>query len=267
MTFVASKLFWTFAQPATLLLGALLVGSALLFTRWRAAGRVLVCVAAAASLALAVTPIGPWLLRPLEDRFPRLETLPEQVDGIIVLGGAADAWVSHARGHPNVRRSAERLIVGAMVAARYPKARVLFTGGSARIGGGPGEAEPSRQVLEGLGVAPERLLVEDRSRNTWENARLSMPLAAPKPGETWLLITSAAHMPRAVGIFRRVGWRVVPYPVDYETTGDRSPPPPYSLLDGLELTSLAMSEWYGLLAYRLLGRTDRLFPAPERPEP
>lgn len=263
MLFVASKVFWAVAQPAALLLAGLLAGTALLFTRWRAAGRIVVSVTAAAALALTVTPLGPWLLRPLEDRFPGPERLPAHVDGIIVLGGAADAWVSHARGQPNVRASADRLIAGAMLARRYPEAKVLFTGGSARIGGGPDEATPSRQILEALGVPGERLLVEDRSRNTWENARFSLPLAGPTAGETWLLVTSASHMPRAVGIFRRVGWRVIPYPVDYETTGDPSPPPPYSLRGGLELASLAMQEWCGLVAYRLLGRTDRLFPGPD----
>jgi uncharacterized SAM-binding protein YcdF (DUF218 family) len=262
MLFVASKVFWALAQPAALLLGGLLAGTGLLFTRWRTAGRTVLGVTAAAALALTVTPLGPWLLRPLEDRFPRPERLPARVDGIIVLGGAADAWVSQARGQPNVKASADRLIAGAMLARRYPAAKVLFTGGSARIGGGPDEAAPSRAILEALGVAPERLLVEDRSRNTWENARLSFPLADPAADETWLLVTSASHMPRAVGIFRRVGWRVIAYPVDYETTGDPSPPPPYSLRGGLELASIAMQEWYGLLAYRLLGRTDRLFPGP-----
>ncbi|HEY8370728.1 MAG TPA: YdcF family protein [Thermodesulfobacteriota bacterium] len=263
MLFVASKLFWAVAQPAALLLAGLLAGAALLYTRWRAAGRVVVTVTAAAALALTVTPLGPWLLRPLEDRFPRPERLPARVDGIVVLGGAADPWVSRARGQPNVGASADRLIAGAMLARRYPDAKVLFTGGSARIGGGPDEAAPSRAILEALGVAPERLLVENRSRNTWENVRLSYPLANPTPGETWILVTSASHMPRAVGIFRRVGWPVIPYPVDYETTGDPSPPPPYSLREGLDLASIALQEWYGLVAYRLLGRTDRLFPGPE----
>lgn len=263
MLFAASKLFWLAAQPASLLLAGLVGGAVLLFTRWRAAGRILVAATAAAALALTFTPLPHWLLLPLEERFPLPGAMPERVDGVVILGGAANAWVSDARGQPNVRASADRLIAGAILARRYPDARVLFTGGSARVGGGPGEAPPSVAILIALGVPRERLVVEDRSRNTWENARLSQPMVQPRPGETWLLVTSAAHMPRAVGIFRRVRWPVVPYPVDYETTGDPAPPPPYSLQAGIELASIAMSEWYGLVAYRLLGRTDRLFPGPD----
>jgi uncharacterized SAM-binding protein YcdF (DUF218 family) len=118
-----------------------------------------------------------------------------------------------------------------------------------------------RAELIDLGVAPDRVLVEDRSRNTYENAVMSHDLVQPKAGETWLLLTSAWHMPRAVGCFRHTGWEVLPYPVDYRT--EARPRLELLLAPHLELLDLAAKEWVGLAAYRLLGRIDALFPAPE----
>ena len=74
-------------------------------------------------------------------------------------------------------------------------------------------------MLERLGLAAGRVIYEERSRNTSENAEFSLAIARPQPGETWLLITSAFHMSRAVGSFRRAGWNVVPYPVDFRPMG------------------------------------------------
>ena len=149
------------------------------------------------------------------------------------------------------------------LAERHPEARLVLTGGDAAILPRPGEqeAELMRVLLVELGVAPERLLVEDRSRNTYENALFSHALVKPKPGETWLLVTSAAHMPRAVGCFRHVGWEVLPYPVDFRT--EDSPRPEFLLSRHLGLLDFAAKEWVGLAAYRLLGHTDTLFPAPQ----
>ena len=117
-------------------------------------------------------------------------------------------------------------------------------------------------VLERLGLEAGRVIYEERSRNTAENAKFSRDIARPQPGETWLLITSAFHMPRAVGCFRRAGWNVVPYPVDYMTDGDYQTAPPGSFSAGLGSLDGALHEWMGLALYRLSGKTDALFPAP-----
>ena len=85
----------------------------------------------------------------------------------------------------------------------------------------------------------------------------------PKSGERWLLVTSAHHMPRSVGIFRGAGFAVEAFPVDYRTRGAIDLLRPFSTLgDGLRRTDTAMREWVGLAIYRLTGRSDSLFPAP-----
>jgi uncharacterized SAM-binding protein YcdF (DUF218 family) len=120
-----------------------------------------------------------------------------------------------------------------------------------------------RELWLSLGVPAEQMVFEEKSRNTWENAVFTRDLVKPKPGETWLLVTSAWHMPRSVGIFRHVGFPVVPYPVAYRTFGDGREFRGYvSILDRLALLDLGVREWIGLLAYRLAGKTDALFPAP-----
>jgi uncharacterized SAM-binding protein YcdF (DUF218 family) len=156
------------------------------------------------------------------------------------------------------------MTTGVELARRYPSARLVFTGGSAGLlGEGPPEAIGARKLWLSLGVPAERMTFEEKSRNTWENAVFTRDLVKPKPGEIWLLVTSAWHMPRSVGIFRHLGFDVIPYPVAYRTFGDErdfllSP----SMTDRIFMFDFGIREWVGLLAYRLAGKTDALFPAP-----
>jgi uncharacterized SAM-binding protein YcdF (DUF218 family) len=261
MTFIASKLFWGIAAPANLLLLLLLAALFIMARSRRRRGFGLAVVVALALLLAAILPVGQWLIAPLEDRFP-VPTVPARVDGIIVLGGAVEPMISHAHGQVALNDAAERLTTALALAQRHPEARLLLTGGDASVLPRPGEeeAELMRTLLIDLGLAPDRLLIEDRSRNTYENALFSRALVQPKPGETWLLVTSASHMPRAVGCFRQVGWPALPYPVDFHTEDE--PRLEFLLSGHLALLDLAAKEWVGLFAYRLLGRIDALFPRP-----
>ena len=146
----------------------------------------------------------------------------------------------------------------------YPEAKVLITGGSGRLTRTQfREAHDMAAVLSILGIERDRLIIESEARNTRENAVLAKRLADPRPGETWLLVTSAFHMPRAVGCFRRIDWPIIPFPVDYRTEGQPAWwPPRLDLVGGLGSLGLAVHEWVGLAAYRLTDRTDALFPGP-----
>lgn len=270
LSFIASKVLWGLVQPGNALVLVLAFGTLLLFSVRdfrRRAGRRVVATASAAFLVLTVLPVGTWAIRPLEDRFPR-PMLPNRVDGIIILGGALNPPLSADRGEPSVNGSAERILATVELGRRYPDARMVFTGGSGSLWGGAyREGEVMRAALDQVGFDTGRVLFENESRNTWENAVLSRDMMEPKPGETWLLVTSAWHMPRSVGIFRRVGWPVLPYPVDYRS---RPGPRPYLIfeLDGnLDTLGWAVREWIGLVAYRLMDRTESLFPAPDAVRP
>jgi uncharacterized SAM-binding protein YcdF (DUF218 family) len=260
MLFVLSKLLWAVAAPGNLLLLLVLVGLMVQRGGRRRSSR-LALAAALALLAVAVLPIGQWTVAPLEARFPEPQ-LPAHIDGIIVLGGAVQSDITRAHGQVALDGAASRITETLAIALRHPEAKLLLSGGDASILPRPGEreADDTRRLFIELGVAPERILIEDRSRNTFENALFSRAVAAPKPGETWVLVTSAMHMPRAVGCFREVGWNVLPYPVDYRT--EAHPLPDFKLAEHLDLLDLAAKEWVGLVAYRLLGRTDALLPGP-----
>ena len=158
----------------------------------------------------------------------------------------------------------DRIIAAAALARRYPKARIVFSGGSANlISDDAREADFAGAVFESLGIAKSRLIMERRSRNTQENAEFSKALVAPKDGERWLLVTSAFHMPRSVGLFRKAGFAVEPYPVDWRV-GGRGDLLAFSnvAIEGLARTDIAVREWIGLVAYRATGKIDALLPGP-----
>ena len=263
MTFVASKILWYLLSPTSLVLGLMMAALLLQWTRWRRLASRLALVASAILVALAVLPIGAFLLAPLEDRFPPPTPLPDFVHGILLLGGSTDNETSEARQQPILTSASERLFAFVDLARRYPEAKLLVSGGSGSLRPGAlSEAAVTRMVLKQIGFDVARPIYEDRSRNTFDNARNAHALAGPTDGQRWLLVTSAWHMPRAIGSFRKVGWNVTAYPVDYRTTGNISWPFGRGLVGGLRRFRLASHEWIGLLVYYLLERTDAFFPAP-----
>ncbi|TIT04134.1 YdcF family protein [Mesorhizobium sp.] len=261
MFFYLSKLLWFFVQPLNFAIFLLLAGLvAAMFgrRRWATAGTVL----AALILALSTwTELGAIMIGPLEDRFPR-PPLPEKVDGIIVLGGGLESAINAVRGGYEINGAGDRILEAAALARRFPAAKIAISGGTVEmVVKGEGDADSGPRLLTALGVTADRLVLENKSRNTYENAVFTKELVAPKPGETWLLVTSAFHMPRATALFDKAGFPTVPWPVDYMTSGTESIGsfPPYA---GLEVTTTAVREWIGLMAYWLSGRIDRLFPGP-----
>lgn len=264
MFFIASKIFEFFAAPSQLALFVAFCGTALLFTRYARAGRVLCLLGALALFALGFAPVGNFLAAPLEARFPAPPDDMPAPDGVIVLGGSVDETLSALRGRVALESSAERLTAPLEILRKYPGVKLVFTGGSAALrGSNYTEAQAVRNFWRGIGLDQGAVLYEDRSRNTFENAVFTRDLLRPKPSERWLLVTSAAHMPRSVGIFRHAGFPVIAWPVDFRTTGDpfawRAP---RHATQGLDLVDAAAHEWLGLVAYRLTGKIDDLFPAP-----
>jgi uncharacterized SAM-binding protein YcdF (DUF218 family) len=261
--FIFGKLAWAVVQPGNLLLLCLLLGVLLfMLTRGRR-GKALVAVAALGLLLLAVAPIGPAMLLALEERFPRPAALPERIDGILVLGGAVDPALSRSYGETIFNSAVTRVLGGIALARRHPEAKLVLVGGE---GGffpvGLAESRATLGFVLGEGIARERVVLEERSRSTHENAVYAKQMIRPAIGESWVLVTSAYHMPRAMAAFAGVGWPVIPYPVDHRidpVTGLRAG---FSLLDGLGAATLAGKEWAGLAGYRLIGWTQELFPAP-----
>jgi uncharacterized SAM-binding protein YcdF (DUF218 family) len=263
MFFVFSKLLWWLAAPSNAIGFSIAAGAVVGATRYRRIGVAMSAVGASALLLCGFGPVGVWLLRPLEDRFERPANLTAPA-GIIVLGGDIRTVMFEHRG--SLEPNGARLTEAVGLARRFPLARVVFTGGSANLlAKSIPEAEVAERFLVAMGVPSGRMTFESRSRNTAENATLTRDLLSPKPGERWLLVTSAFHMPRAMGAFRRAGFDVIAWPADYQTLGAQNE---WLMLhegmaDGLKLVDIGVKEWIGLAAYRLTDRTDQFLPGPE----
>jgi len=261
--FVVSKIVVFLLQPGVWLTMLLAGGTVLLWTRWRRAGRGVVTAVTLILATVAVFPLGLLMISPLEDRFPVVHELEGPVHGIIVLGGAVQQRVTRYRGQPALTDGAERMTETVALARRFPAARLVFTGGSGLLFDPDlKEVDTARLFFARMGIPLERIQFEAESRNTHENAMYTLRLAQPKPGERWVLVTSAMHMPRSVGVFRKAGLEPIPYPVDFQTYGSEQRGLGLNVLSGLAGVSAGLREWAALLAYRLLDRTDEIFPAP-----
>jgi uncharacterized SAM-binding protein YcdF (DUF218 family) len=265
--YVISKIAALLIQPSSLAVMALAFG---LWLSRRPAGSILgrrLSVGALLFLVIGgIVPIGNWLVIPLEQRFADVKPLNEgdEIAGIIILGGFEDGWVTAGRHGLAINEAAERLTEAVRLAHRFPKARVVFSGGVGLVfKEGVGAAEPVAEYLRSVGIEAARIATEGKSRNTRENALYSRELLQPRSGERWALVTSAAHMPRAMGVFRTLGFEVMAHPVDYRT---RSPGDAFRLFDsmpsGFQRLDMAAKEWISLVYYRLRGWTTALFPAP-----
>ncbi|GLK69393.1 YdcF family protein [Hansschlegelia plantiphila] len=263
MYFFASKVLSFFLSPSNLLVALGVIGAlAWLFLSPRGGSTIM--AASVFCLAIAgLSPLGNLLLIPLEERFPRAPD-GEPPAGLIILGGAFDTVIAGARGDVALTKAAERLTQVAELARRWPESRIVFSGGSGTLlYDGVTEADLAARLLESFGVASDRIVLEDRSRNTVENARFTRDLVSPAPTERWFLVTSAYHMPRAVGCFREQDFPVEAWPVDYRTRGARDVVRPFSSVGaGLQRVDVAVREWVGLVSYWLLGYVSVPLPRP-----
>ncbi|MCX8500274.1 MAG: YdcF family protein, partial [Alphaproteobacteria bacterium] len=182
--FILSKIFWWFANPATVLVLLTAVGVFCLWRGYERWGRRILSLVLGMMVLLTLLPLRQWVVGPLESRFPA-QPLPREVTGIIILGGALDPTLSRLRGQVVLNDAAERLSGGARLARLYPRARLVYSGGSAAVMGAhqDREADYAAEILADLGVAQDRCLFERDSRNSFENALYTKKLLNPQPGE------------------------------------------------------------------------------------
>ncbi|MFM8699844.1 MAG: YdcF family protein [Hyphomicrobiales bacterium] len=264
MYYLLSKILWLLAAPSNLLALIAFFGALLALTSWRRTGLTLAITGSALLLLLGFLPIGRLIVEPLETRFPKWVEDGRPIDGVIVLGGPVAPVQSKAWNTLALGGGAERIIAMADLARRYPSAKVVFTGGVGNLFGAQfTEAGALRANLNELGLAQNRIIFEEDSKNTYENAVFSKKMLSPATGQRWLLVTSAAHMPRSVGLFRKAGFPVEPYPVDWTTApGEDQAAVNMTVSEGLGSVDVAVREWIGLVAAYCLGQSDTLFPGP-----
>ena len=264
MLFVLSKIVGFFVLPSNAIALICLLGLVLWLVGRRRAGGIALTTGIVMLLVCGFSPLGHVLLLGLSERFPPWRFDGRTPDGIIVLGGGIDSDVSAARGDIELYSSAERILAMLELAKRFPKARILFSGGSADLlRASTPEAPLAEQVLHRCDLDNGRVVLDGASRTTLENAERTRKLVGADTSGHWLLVTSAFHMPRSIGVFRAAGFDVEAYPVDWRTRGWIDAAAPFGKVSaGLAQCDAAVHEWVGLLVYWLAGRSSALLPSP-----
>src|SRR5215467_13558577 len=265
MFFILSKSVAFLLLPSNFLIVFGFAGVLLMATRWKRVGIGMAAASVILLAALSLLPVGDLLARPLENRFPQWDGRGGPPHGIVVLGGKISSGLSRDHGEPVIVSDGARIVAMLKLARAYPEARIVYSGGDASLfGNQPAEASFVAPLLDSFGVSSNRVMLESRSRNTAENAQFTKELARPNPGERWLLVTSAQHMPRAVGCFRKVGFPVEAYPVGWRVEKQSDLLEPKILSERLARLDSAAYEWIGLLAYWMTDRSSELLPAPQQ---
>lgn len=259
MSFVIPKIVWAIVAPANLFALLLLLGGFWAISHdegKQLRGRKMCFALAVLAFSVALFPVGRWMLLPLENRFP--PERPEHVDGIILLAGDENPELTEARRQPVLGSTARRYVTFAALAREYPQARLAFIGGSNELMPTTelSNAAIGKRALTSMGISPERVTYEEKSRNTYENASFATEIIKPKRDQNWLLVTSAFHMPRALLCFRKDGWRIYPATTDYHSPGAFKTDVGFNLFDHLLGIELAMHEYFGIVEYWIMGRID-----------
>lgn len=261
MFFVASKIFWALAQPLNALCLLALTGLAARAVSPKQ-GQAIMNFALMAILLFAVVPVGPLALTWLERQYPTPRSLPEKIDGVIVLGGGFESYLTQTTGHIVANDSVDRVFCFVEIAKKNPEAKLVFSGGSGDILHPDAmESLDARMFFHLAELDSAKILYETQSRNTYENAYYTKEMVKPKAGENWVLVTSAYHMPRSVGIFEKLGWKIIPYQCDPRTDGTYgiggSLP---SATGNFSALNIAVKEIIGLIVYRLTGKSAFIIP-------
>lgn len=246
---------WWIINIDSFFLALLLIGAGFLFFDKQRWGRKFITIACFGFAFFGIVPVGLWTVVNLENRFPKLEQIPSDTRGMILLGGSFDIMTTQARNEPSYNLTAGKLIRFVELAKTNPHLTLAFTGT-------PLEADTTKIVLKGLGLDPSHVIFENNSTNTKENAAQSARLLQPKPDEKWVLITSAYHMPRSVALFQKAGFNIIPFPVDYHTTGEYEPWFFLGLQLNLDGWAASSREWLGMVMNYIMGRSEEIFPSP-----
>jgi uncharacterized SAM-binding protein YcdF (DUF218 family) len=246
----ASKVLAPLLDPGNVLAVAILCVLIFCAVSGSKLGRMIAAVSAVILVLVTLLPIGKWSLAPLENRFAPPRLIPARIDGLLLLGGGESPALHAVRGTAAVVESEGRYVAARTLMERYPGARLVFSGT---------EASVAKPLVSQLGIDRRRTFFEEKARSTWENLVFAQIMVEPKPAEVWLLVAHAYQMPRAIGVARKLGWQLVPWPVDYYT-GD-TPGIGLQFTDNLYKLGFSGHEWLGLVAYRILGRTSSVFPS------
>jgi uncharacterized SAM-binding protein YcdF (DUF218 family) len=263
--FLVSKLAWGILSPINLIIGLISLATILLWFNKQRLAKLLLTFCLLINFPLLFYPVSDSLIYPLENRFQKPDIMPDHIDGIIILGGGEELKISTSWEHAEMGNGGDRYLAAAVLAHHYPNVPVVFSGGRGflRFQGMKKEAHIAYQLLTEHGIELQRIIIESQSRNTYENFLLLKAILPDLDGQ-YLLITSAYHMSRAVGIARKHNINVIAYPVDYRSTTAINRQLDFDMFAHLEVLEPAWREWIGLVVYFITGKIDFIFPKPDQ---
>ena len=262
MFIILSKLLPLFVYP--LGLASLLLLAALLSRRESKAPKFFAAAALIILWLCSTTGFSDFLAQSLEWQYLPAAEIPS-ADAIVLLGGGTEP-ASAPRMAAEVNGAGDRVLHTARLFKEGKAPLILLSGGEITWlnEGSSTPAAEMAEILGLLGIPPEALLLEEESKNTYENALLAQEVLAERGINRILLVTSAMHMPRSVGVFEKQGFEVIPVPVDYSVTEKESAEggtggfaaklkDVIPQVSSLSLTTNAIKEYIGMLVYKIQG--------------
>jgi len=259
MSFYLSKFLWLIINPFNILIFLLLVTIFFLFLKKNKLMYFFLSLFLIVLVSFGIFPLGKFLIYKLEKNYHNEIILPDKVDGLLILGGATNPFLSDEYNQINLNDSVERLVESITLIKKYTEATIIFTGGSGSIHNPKMDhARIAKQFFVQVGLDTDKMIFENKSRNTYENILYSKNIVKPKKNEKWIVITSAFHMNRAIFIGEKNDWALIPYAVDFFQPKKFKYRPNLSLLNNFNQMQRGSHEWIGLMAYYLMGRTSRI---------
>ena len=252
MSFYLSKILWLILNPFNIFIFVNIIIIFLYFITLKRVGIFIFIINFIFLLSITIFPIGNLLIHKIEKEYHLRNIAPNNLDGVLILGGATSYFLYKEFNQVSVNGSAERLIESVKIIKEFKNSIIIFSGGL-------GHAESAKFFYKKMGINTDRIIFEKKSRNTYENIIFSKDIANPKNNEKWLLITSASHMKRAIQIGLKNDWDFIPYAVDFKTRKKFKFKPSFNFLLNLNSFHHASHEWLGLISYYFMGRTSKIF--------
>ena len=259
MAFYFSKYFWLIFNPFNLFIFIIFFALIINFFSKGFLNKILFFLIFVSFIITGVMPTGKYLIYTLEKEFHDKIILPDKIDGILILSGASNPELTEEFNQINLSGSVERLTESIQLINQYPLAKIIFSGGSGTLKKfSLTQGEVVKMLFNNFDIDTSKIIFELNARNTYENILLSKKIANPMPSENWLLVTSAFHMSRAMNVAETLEWTFIPFAVDFKVSKNFFWLPSLNFFENMNTFQFSSHEWIGLLAYYLMGRSNKI---------
>ena len=260
MSFYLSKILWLIINPFNIFLFFIFFGFFANFFLRDIIFKITLFFVILTFIIIAVIPTGNYMFYQLEKKFHLKTILPEQIDGILILSGATNPLLTKEFDQINLNGSVERLTESIQLHKKYPAATIIYSGGSGSLKYPDlTHSYVAKKFFIQQQVNLDKIIFESKSRNTFENIFYSKEISSPQPNENWILVTTAFHMTRALNVAEKLNWEFIPYAVDFYIPKKFSWKPSLNFIGNIYSMHSASHEWVGLVAYYLMGRTNKIY--------